>query len=65
MATIFLVRLVSTEPVTKMKIPTETVNQLLFMTSPALKSNVHEKGVMGHSSRYSQAKNLSQVEVEY
>ena len=32
------------EPVTDIKIPSETENQLLPTTSPALKLNLHEKG---------------------
>ena len=52
-ATVFLFRFVSTEPITDKKIFTETVNQLLPTTAPALESNVHEMGVAGY--RYSRA----------
>ena len=50
-AAIFLFSLISTEPITDMKIPYETENQLLLVTAPALKSNVHENAVVGHSPR--------------
>ena len=50
---IFLFRFVSAEPFTDMKILTETVNQLLPTTAPALESNIHEMGAAGHSDRKS------------
>ena len=64
MATIFLFILFSTEPVAYTKITVETVNQLLHTTTPALESNVGEKGFAGHSPRYSRVKNLFEVEIE-
>ena len=52
----------SMEPVIDTKIPTETVNQILPATAPALELNVHQKGVVGGSLRYSQAKKNFEVE---
>ena len=43
--------LVSTELVTDMKIPSKTENQLLLMTAPAFKSNVHDKRSCGIQSQ--------------
>ena len=63
-ATVFLFILFSTEPVSDTKITVETVNKLLHATAPALESNVREKGIVGHSPRYSRIKNLFGVEVE-
>ena len=63
-ATIFLFRLVSTEPITDKKIFTETVNQLLPTTAPALESNVHDKGIAGHSPRYFRANTMFEVDVK-
>ena len=63
MATIFFFSLFRTDPVTDMKIPSDTENQLLSTTAPAFESNIHAKGVAGHSPRYSLVKNLFEVEV--
>ena len=49
----------STEPVTDMKIPSETENHLLSTTASGLKSNDHEKRAVGHSPRYSRTKTFS------
>ena len=45
------------------KISSETENQHLPTTAPALESNVHEKRVAGHSPGYSRGKTLFEVEV--
>ena len=47
-----------------MKIPTEIGVQLLPTTASGFDSSVHEKGVAGHHTRYSQDKKLFEVEVE-
>ena len=62
-AAIFLLRLFKTEPVTGMKISSETESQLLPLTAPALELNIHEKRVAGHSPRYSRAKNVFEEEI--
>ena len=63
MAEIFLFRLVSTEPVRNMKIPSDTKNTLLSKPFLALESNIHEKEIIGHSPKHFRAKNLFKVEV--
>ena len=45
-----------------MKISSETENQLLPTTAPALESNIDEKGVAGHSPWYPRAKTFFEVE---
>ena len=54
-------RLVSTEPVPDMKTASDTENQLLHKTPAVLKPSVHEKGVVGHSPRYSRTNTLFEI----
>ena len=60
-ATIILFSLVSTELVANMKIPSETDKNLLHTIAPALKSNLHERDVAGHSHRYSRTNFMLEV----
>ena len=46
------------------KIYSEAKIQFLPITAPTFESNVIEKGVAGHSPRYSRGKTLFEVEVE-
>ena len=62
--TLFLLSRQQFSAVTHMKTPLETENQLLPTTAPTLELNVYEKGVVGHSPRYSRAENLPEVEME-
>ena len=43
------------------------VNQALLLqtTAPVLKLSVHDKGVVGHSPRYSRVNTMLEVEVTY
>ena len=46
------------------KFSSEAENQFLAITAPTRESNVHKKGVAGHSPRHSRGKSLFEVEID-